>query len=679
MAEMDLFADERAADLAEADKLRREIRHNEYLYYVLDAPEITDAEYDRMMVRLRELEARYPDSIPADSPTQRVGGRASSQFTEVRHLEPLLSLGNVFSAEELRAFDERVRSGLPAGSKVEYVMEPKIDGLACSLIYENGKLVRAATRGDGVVGENVTANVRTIRSIPLTLKVPEGEAVPELLDVRGEVYMPRQAFMRLNEQRAERGESEFANPRNAAAGSLRQLDPQVTASRSLSFFAYYLVGEGAQPKHSESLALLARYGFKVSENYKVVENIDEAIKYIGDFNELRQGLSYDTDGAVIKVNDVYQQRILGATGKDPRWATAYKYPPEQAETTLEDIDWRVGRTGVLTPTAVLTPVKLSGSVISRATLHNEDFIRAKDIRIGDRVIINKAGEIIPEVLRVVVEKRTGDEKEVEIPSVCPECGWRVERQGEEAAIRCTNPHCPALGREGLIHFVSRDAMNIDGCGPSVINALLDAGLVRDAADLYSLRKEDLLKLERMGEKSADNLLAALDESKKNELDKLLFALGIRHVGAKVARILATEFGSMEKLQQAQPEELAQIRDIGDKIAESAITWLNVPANIDLVERLAAAGLTMTFTPPASQEDNPFFGKTLVFTGTMPTLGRAEAKTMAQDVGAKVSGSVSKKTDYVIAGAEAGSKLEKAQQLGVTVIDEAEFLRLLKGE
>ena len=679
MAEMDLFADERAADLAEADKLRREIRHNEYLYYVLDAPEITDAEYDRMMVRLRELEARYPDSIPADSPTQRVGGRASSQFTEVRHLEPLLSLGNVFSAEELRAFDERVRSGLPAGSKVEYVMEPKIDGLACSLIYENGKLVRAATRGDGVVGENVTANVRTIRSIPLTLKVPEGEAVPELLDVRGEVYMPRQAFMRLNEQRAERGESEFANPRNAAAGSLRQLDPQVTASRSLSFFAYYLVGEGAQPKHSESLALLARYGFKVSENYKVVENIDEAIKYIGDFNELRQGLSYDTDGAVIKVNDVYQQRILGATGKDPRWATAYKYPPEQAETTLEDIDWRVGRTGVLTPTAVLTPVKLSGSVISRATLHNEDFIRAKDIRIGDRVVINKAGEIIPEVLRVVAEKRTGDEKEVEIPSVCPECGWRVERQGEEAAIRCTNPHCPALGREGLIHFLSRDAMNIDGCGPSVINALLDAGLVRDAADLYSLRKDDLLKLERMGEKSADNLLAALAESKKNELDKLLFALGIRHVGAKVARILATEFGSMEKLQQAQPEELAQIRDIGDKIAESAVTWLNVPANIDLVERLAAAGLTMTFTPPASQEDNPFFGKTLVFTGTMPTLGRAEAKTMAQDVGAKVSGSVSKKTDYVIAGAEAGSKLEKAQQLGVTVIDEAEFLRLLKGE
>ena len=679
MAEMDLFADTRAADLAEAERLRKEIRHNEYLYYVLDAPEITDAEYDRMMVRLREIEAEYPDSVPADSPTQRVGGRASSQFTEVRHLEPLLSLGNVFSAEELRAFDERVKGGLPEGSKVEYVMEPKIDGLACSLIYENGRLVRAATRGDGTVGENVTANVRTIRSIPLVLKAPEGETLPELLDVRGEVYMPRHAFMQLNEQRAERGESEFANPRNAAAGSLRQLDPQVTASRSLSFFAYYLVGEGAREKHSESLAALARYGFKVSENYKVVENIDAAIKYIADFNELRQGLAYDTDGAVIKVNDVYQQRILGATGKDPRWATAYKYPPEQAETTLEDIDWRVGRTGVLTPTAVLTPVKLSGSVVSRATLHNEDFIRSKDIRIGDRVLINKAGEIIPEVLRVVTEKRTGAEKEVEIPTKCPDCGWSVERKGAEAAIRCTNPHCPALGREGLIHFVSREAMNIEGCGPSVINALLDAGLVRDAADLYSLKKEDVLKLERMGEKSADKLLAAIAASKANELDKLLFALGIRHVGAKVARTLAVEFGSMEALLTAEAEQLAAIRDIGAVIAESVVTWLSVPTNRDLLERLAAAGLTMTFTAPASSEDNPFFGKTLVFTGTMPTLGRAEAKTMAQDVGAKVSGSVSKKTDYVIAGAEAGSKLEKAQALGVTVLDEAEFLKMLKGE
>ena len=676
MAELDLFADEKAQALAEAEQLRQEIRHNEYLYYVLDAPEITDNEYDRMMVRLREIEAAYPDEVPADSPTQRVGGRASSQFAEVRHLEPLLSLSNAFSAEELRAFDERVKGGLPKGSKVEYVMEPKIDGLACSLIYENGRLVRAATRGDGVIGENVTANVRTIRSIPLVLKVPKGETIPELLDVRGEVYMPRHEFMRLNEERAERGESEFANPRNAAAGSLRQMDPQVTASRALSFFAYYLVGEGARAKHSESLAALSAYGFKVSENYRVVPDINGALAYIDEFNAKRAGLAYDTDGAVLKVNEVAQQQVLGATGKDPRWAIAFKYPPEQAETTLEDIDWRVGRTGVLTPTAVLTPVKLSGSVISRATLHNEDFIKAKDIRIGDRVIINKAGEIIPEVLRVVLEKRTGEEKMVEIPTICPECGWHVERQGAEAAIRCTNPHCPALGREGLIHFVSRDAMNIEGCGPSVINQLLDSGLVRDAADLYNLKKEDLLQLERMGEKSADNLLAALAASKENELDKLLFALGIRHVGAKVARTLATKFTNLANLLNAQPEELAEIRDIGNKIAESVVTWFSVPANRDLLERLQAVGLKMTFTAPASQEDNPFFGKTLVFTGTMPTLGRAEAKTMAQDVGAKVSGSVSKKTDYVIAGAEAGSKLEKAQQLGVTVIDEAEFLRLL---
>ena len=676
--EANLFEDEKSKLLAEAEHLRAEIRHHEYLYYVLDAPEVTDAEYDRLMVRLREIEATYPEDIPADSPTMRVGGNVSPQFTEVKHLTPLLSLGNAFSEEELRSFDERVHSGLPDGSVVEYVMEPKIDGLACSLIYENGKLVRAATRGDGTVGENVTANVRTIRSIPLTLHVPEGEPVPELLDVRGEVYMPRHEFMRLNEERAEKGESEFANPRNAAAGSLRQLDPNVTAKRALSFFAYY-IGDGAKDKHSDSLAMLTRYGFKVSENYKVVKNIDEAIAYIKDFNQRRSGLSYDTDGAVLKVNAVYQQRILGATGKDPRWAIAFKYPPEQAETTLEDVVWRVGRTGVLTPTAVLTPVRLSGSTISRATLHNEDFIREKDIRLGDRVIINKAGEIIPEVLRVVLEKRSADAQPVPIPAKCPECEWPVERQGAEAAIRCTNPHCPALGREGLIHFVSRDAMNIEGCGPSVINQLLDTGLVRDAADLYSLTKDDLLNLERMGEKSADNLLKAIAASKENELDKLLFALGIRHVGAKVARILAAEFGSMDKLMMVEPSQLDSIRDIGGKIAESVVTWLTVPGNIDLIERLKAAGLKMEFTMRTVSESNTFYGKTLVFTGTMPTLGRAEAQTMAQDVGAKVSSSVSKKTDYVIAGAEAGSKLEKAQQLGVAVIDEAEFLRLLRNE
>lgn len=667
--------DEKNNLLAEAEHLRMEIRHHEYLYYVLDAPEITDAEYDRLMVRLREIESQYPEDVPEDSPTRRVGGKVSPEFTEVRHLTPLLSLSNAFSAEELRAFDERVHNGLPEGSKVEYVMEPKIDGLACSLIYEHGRLVRAATRGDGTVGENVTANVRTIRSIPLVLKAPEGVEIPELLDVRGEVYMPRHEFMRLNEERAEAGESEFANPRNAAAGSLRQLDPKVTAQRALSFFAYY-VGDGARDKHSDSLAMLASLGFKVSENYQVVQNIDEALAYIEKFNARRTQLAYDTDGAVLKVNAVYQQRILGATGKDPRWAIAFKYPPEQAETTLEDIVWRVGRTGVLTPTAVLTPVKLSGSTVSRATLHNVDFIREKDIRIGDRVIINKAGEIIPEVLWVAADKRTGAEQPVTVPLLCPECGWHVERPENEAAIRCSNPHCPALGREGLIHFVSRDAMNIEGCGPSVINQLIDAGLVRDAADLYNLTRDDLVQLERMGEKSADNLLQAIAASKENEMDRLLFALGIRHVGAKVARLLAQEFGSMKNLLAAEPEQLAAIRDIGSKIAESVVTWLSVPANIDLLERLAAAGLKMEFTVQAADTAHPFYGKTLVFTGTMPNLGRAEAKTMAQDVGAKVSGSVSKKTDYVIAGAEAGSKLEKAQQLGVKIIDEAQFLALL---
>ena len=661
-------------DRQEIEALRAELERANYEYYVMDNPSMSDYDFDHKLRRLEELEADHPELITPDSPTQRVGGKAAEGFQEVVHRVPLESLQDVFSLEELEEFDQRVRTALEDGT-VEYDVEPKVDGLSVALEYRDGLFVRGATRGDGQVGEDVTENLKTIKSIPLRLP----ESLPSLI-VRGEVFMPKQVFEALNQERELSGESLFANPRNAAAGSMRQLDPKIAAARQLDICVFNIQwSEGKQfSTHTETLKYLEQQRFKVIPHY-TCGSAEEAARLIQKMGDERENFSFDIDGAVVKLNNLSDREKLGSTAKFPRWAAAYKYPPEQAETTLEDIDWRVGRTGVLTPTAVLTPVKLSGSVISRATLHNEDFIRAKNIRIGDRVVINKAGEIIPEVLRVVAEKRTGDEKEVEIPSVCPECGWRVERQGEEAAIRCTNPHCPALGREGLIHFVSRDAMNIDGCGPSVINALLDAGLVRDAADLYSLRKEDLLKLERMGEKSADNLLAALDESKKNELDKLLFALGIRHVGAKVARILATEFGSMEKLQQAQPEELAQIRDIGDKIAESAVTWLNVPANIDLVERLAAAGLTMTFTPPASQEDNPFFGKTLVFTGTMPTLGRAEAKTMAQDVGAKVSGSVSKKTDYVIAGAEAGSKLEKAQQLGVTVIDEAEFLRMLKGE
>ena len=670
----DLFKTQAAEKI---EGLREQIRRHEHLYYVLDMPEISDAEYDDLVAQLRKLETEHPELVTPDSPTMRVGGQAAPSFKEVKHITPLLSLGNVFSEEEVRDFDRRVRSGLPENAVVEYVVEPKIDGLACSLIYEKGRFVRAATRGDGTVGEDVTNNVRTIRSIPLTLTLAPGERPPELLDVRGEVYMPRRAFMRLNAEREAAGEPEFANPRNAAAGSLRQLNPQITEKRSLSFFAY-AVGLGAKESHSESLEMLAKYGLRVSEGWKKAKDIAEVCNLIKNHEKTRTTLAYDTDGVVIKVNAAWQQNLLGATGKDPRWAVAFKFPPEQAETTLEDIILQVGRTGVLTPTAVLKPVRLSGSTISRATLHNEDFIKEKDIRIGDRVVINKAGEIIPEVLWVVFEKRTGSEKEFTMPKACPECDWPVARKEGEAAVRCTNPHCPALGREGLIHFVSRDAMNIDGCGPAVINQLIAADLVKDPADLYLLEKEQLVNIERMGEKSAENLLAAIEQSKKQSFDKLLFALGIRHVGAKVARILALQYGNIDNLRQASTEELSAIRDIGPKIAESVVSYFAVPSHQDLLYRLRKLGLNLEMKGVAGIDtSHPLYGKTMVFTGTMPTLDRATAQTRAQDVGAKVSGSVSKKTDYVVAGAEAGSKLTKARELGVAVIDEAEFMRLLQ--
>ena len=677
------MAEDKAQFLAEAEALRKELRHHEYLYYVLDQPSITDAEYDKMTNRLRYIEALYPEDVPADSPTRRVGGHVNPEFSQVQHLTPLLSLGNVYSTEEMAAFVQRVKEGLPDDAKVEFVLEPKIDGLACSLIYENGRLVRAATRGDGSVGENVTANVRTIKAIPLVLNLPEGETAPELLDVRGEVYMPRQAFVKLNAERSEAGESEFANPRNAAAGSLRQLDPKITAHRSLSFFAYG-VGDGAKEKHSESLQMLTRYGFKTTEHWTIATDEAGIDKFIAEHGARRPTLAYDTDGAVAKVNDVWQQRILGATGKDPRWAIAYKYPPEQAKTKLLDIVIQVGRTGVLTPAAVLEPVKLSGSTVSRATLHNEDFIKEKDIRIGDTVVINKAAEIIPEVLYVVKEARPEGTVPFAMPEQCPECEWPVKRywnekqKKEESAYRCTNPHCPALGRENLIHFASKGAMNIEGCGPEIINQLIDKGLVHDPADLYTLTKEQLLTLDRMGDKSADNLLESISKSKTRGLDRVLFALGIRHVGAKAARILAMHFKNISQLMGIQTEELKKmkIKYIGDVIAESVVTYLATPANQELIRRLEVAGVEMTQASATVNQSHPFFGKTMVFTGTLPTLDRATAQTMAQDVGAKVTGSVSKKTDFVVAGSEAGSKLEKAQQLGVQVLDEAEFLALL---
>ena len=661
------------------EKLRAIIRQHEYLYYVQDMPAVTDAEYDSLIKELRSLEETYPEFITSDSPTQRVGGKVKSDFTEVQHVTPLLSLGNAFSQTEMEEFDRKVHEGLPENAEIEYVVEPKIDGLACSLIYEQGKLVRAATRGDGTVGENVTQNVRTIKTIPLVLSKWEGKEMPELLDVRGEVYLPRHSFMRLNQERKEKGEQEFANPRNAAAGSLRQLNPKITAERALGFFAYG-IGTGALASHNESMDLLQKCGFKTTEGRTKVNNIEEVNKLILAHGKKRNDLAYDTDGVVVKVNAVWQQNILGATGKDPRWAIAYKFPPEQAETKLEDIILQVGRTGVLTPTAILTPVKLSGSTISRATLHNEDFIKEKDIRIGDRVIINKAGEIIPEVLNVVIEKRTGEEEPFAMPTTCPECSWPVIRKDGESAIRCTNPHCPALGREGLIHFTSRVAMDIDGCGPAVINQLIAADLIKDPGDLYLLVKEQLMKLARKGDKSVDNLLAAIAASKNQSLDKLLFALGIHHVGAKGARVLAMKYKTMDALMQANEEELSTIPDLGPVMAESIVTYFAEPTNQDLIARLKEQGVNMTMTGGGLlDETHPFYGKTMVFTGTMPTLDRATAQTMAQDIGAKVTGSVSKKTDYVVAGAEAGSKLTKAEQFGVKVIDQEQFLKLLKNE
>ncbi|WP_341465106.1 NAD-dependent DNA ligase LigA [Acidaminococcus fermentans] len=666
---------------ARIDELRAIMKKNSYLYYVQDNPIITDAEYDAMMRELKELEAQYPELVTPDSPSQHVGGYAKPGFTEVKHMTPLLSLANAFSPEEMEEFDRRVHEGLPKDAKVQYVVEPKIDGLACSIIYENGRFVRAATRGDGVVGENVTENVRTIQNIPKQLKPIPGMEIPELLDVRGEVYMPRAAFVKLNEERQEAGEQEFANCRNAAAGSLRQLDPRVTAKRSLAFFAYGVgVGAGNLPTHNASMDMLQQYGFTTTEGRTLVDTIQQANELIKKHGERRASLGYDTDGVVVKVNDVWQQNILGATGKDPRWAMAYKFPPEQAETVLEDIVIQVGRTGVLTPTAVLKPVRLSGSTISRATLHNEDFIKERDIRIGDHVVINKAAEIIPEVLHVVTEKRTGEEKVFHMPETCPECGWKAERKPGEAAWRCTNPHCPALGREGMTHFTSRDAMNIDGCGPSVLAQLTANGLVKDPSDLYLLTTEQLIQLDRMGQKSADNLVTAIQNSKSQSLDKLLFALGIRHVGAKVARTLALKYGTMDKLMAATQDELAQIPDIGPVIAESVVTWFGDPVNQAFVRRLKELGLNMEMTTgPALDENHPFYGKTMVFTGTLPNLDRATAQTMAQEVGAKVTSSVSKKTDYVVAGADPGSKYTKARTLGVTILDEAEFLRLLRQE
>jgi DNA ligase (NAD+) len=654
-------------------ELRRLLHYHNHRYYVLDAPEIGDAEFDKLYQRLAALEKAYPDLITPDSPTQRVGGVPADGFVRVAHSVPMLSLANAFSAEDLLAFDTRVRSGLN-DEQVEYVVELKIDGLAINLVYEAGRLLRAATRGDGTEGEDVTTNVRTIRAVPL---IVNGQ-VPPIMEVRGEAYMPRPAFDRLNEERLQAGEPLLANPRNAAAGSLRQLDSRVTAQRTLDIFVY---GMGAREElavatHQQTLEFLKELGFKVNPHYQVFKTINEVIAHCESWAEKRVDLPYDIDGLVIKVNSLAGQRQLGSTAKDPRWAIAFKFPAEQATTLVEDIVVRVGRTGVLTPTAVLRPVRLAGSTVSRATLHNEDYIQEKDIRIGDTVIIHKAGEIIPEVISVVTSRRTGAEKSFVMPATCPECASLVLRIPGESAHKCINGACPALLREGLIHFVSRDAMNIDGLGQAVVTTLVESGLVADAADLYTLTTEELLKLERMGPKSAQNLVDAIHASKQAGLARLLFGLGIRFVGAKAAATLARHFGDMDLLRKATSDELTALDEIGPRIAESVVEYFSRSETGRLLGKLAAAGLKMTEEKRQTTANLSLAGKTFVLTGTLPTLTRSDAAALIESYGGKVSSSVSKKTDYVVAGEEAGSKLDKAQQLGITILNEAELQTLL---
>ena len=653
----------------EIEQLRKELRYHSYLYYVKDAPQITDYEYDHMYRRLVELEAKYPESVTPDSPTQRVGGKASDDFRKVRFKKPMLSLTNAFSADELRDFDRRVKEGLGTDS-VEYITELKIDGLSMNLVYEQGRLVQGLTRGDGRVGEDVTSNVRTINSIPLFI-----ENAPPYMEVRGEVYMPRKSFIQLNEARDEAGLMPFANCRNAAAGSLRQLDPHVTAARKLDFFAYALGSVEGLEIHSQEQLLkqLAAFHFRVNPNYRKWDSIEGVIKGVAEWQDKRRELAYDTDGMVIKVNDFAQQEELGATVKDPKWATAYKYPPEEAETQVERIIVTMGRTGVLTPSADLTPVHLAGTTVKRATLHNMDFIREKDIRVGDWERIYKAGEIIPEVAVVEKDKRTGSEVVFEMPSHCPVCGSLVERVEGEAAYRCTNPECGGIVREKLIHFASRDAMAIDGMGPSVVDSLLAYNLVKDPADFYSLKAEDIEQIERMGEKSANNLVASIAASKNKGLAKLLFGLGIRYLGAKGAELIAERYHTIEAVMNADVESLKGTEGIGNVIADSLYAYFRKEKNIELIHRLQAAGV-LTEEVREEQIGGAFSGEMVVLTGKLASIGRREAGERIRSLGGDVQSSVTNKTTLVVAGTDAGSKLEKARAKNIPVINEQEFLK-----
>lgn len=645
-----------------------------HAYYVLDEPIVSDAVYDQYMRELLELEEQHPSLILPDSPTQRVGGQPLEGFTKVRHRTPMLSLSNVFSKEDLLEFDRRIRDLLDTPHR--YVCELKIDGLAISLLYENGKLVRGATRGDGTTGEEITANIRTIRAVPLRLK----ENVT--FEVRGEAYMPKASFAKLNEQRAIEGLELFANPRNAAAGSLRQLDPKIAASRNLSLFIYGLGDPEVLgiESHSEALAYLRTQGFLLNNETRVCETIDEVAAFIEEWTEKRNDLPYEIDGIVIKVDHYDQQQELGFTAKSPRFATAYKFPAEEVVTTLLDIEWTVGRTGVVTPTAILDAVQVAGTTVRRASLHNVDLIQQKDVRIGDRVIIRKAGDIIPEVVSVLEKERPAGTEPYVMPTNCPVCDSELVRIEEEVALRCVNPSCPAQITEGIKHFASRNAMNIDGLGEKVVEQLFQNGLIQDVADLYKLEVEELVKLERMGQKSAENLVQAIAATKSNSMEKLLFGLGIRHIGEKAARLLSEEFGSVEALQQATREEMTAVYEIGDKMADSLASYLELPETQQLLSRLREAGVTMHYTGERIDKeavaDSPFFGKTVVLTGKLEQLSRNEAKDQLLAQGAKVSGSVSKKTDLVIAGEDAGSKLDKATELGIEVWSEQQMMDAL---
>ena len=642
-------------------------RYN-YEYYVQDNPSVDDFTYDALMHELAGLERDYPELLSPQSPTQRVGGVASGTFGKVSHEVQMQSLQDVFGFEQVGSFVARVREEHPDAL---FSVEPKIDGLSVSLEYRDGKLTLGSTRGDGFVGEDVTANLRTIRSIPLTLK----EALP-LVEARGEVYMPRESFFRLTAQQEENDEQPFKNPRNAAAGSLRQKDSRVTASRRLDIFIFNLQRcEGREfATHDETLQFLSEMGFRVIPNRKLCRTTEEIVEAITAIGDSRGDLPYDIDGVVIKVNDLSQRDQMGATAKTPKWAVAYKFPPEEKETVLREIEVNVGRTGALTPVAVFDPILLAGTSVSRAVLHNQDFITEKDIRLGDTIVVRKAGDIIPEVLKSV--SHAAGAEPYRLPACCPVCGARAVRDEEEAVLRCPNISCPAVLHKQLVHFASRDAMNIDGLGPAIITALLEKNFVRDAGDLYALTKAQLLTLEGFKDKSADNLLKALEKSKNAPLDRVIFALGIRNIGAKSAALLCKHFGSLDAIEAADTDKIAEIEGFGGVMAQSLWDALHDDSVQALLTKLKAAGLTMPFEKQEAATDTPFSGKTVVLTGTL-TMKRSEAQKLLEAAGAKVSGSVSKKTDYVVAGEDAGSKLTKAQELGVTVLSETEMLGMLK--